>query len=45
MVIAMAQINDKPPAMDADIDQRVQDLVLSCLAKKPNLRPGSALDL
>jgi serine/threonine-protein kinase len=31
--------------MDADIDQRVQDLVLSCLAKKPNQRPGSALDL
>jgi serine/threonine-protein kinase len=45
MVIAMAQINDKPPAMDADIDQRVQDLILSCLAKKPNQRPGSALDL
>jgi serine/threonine-protein kinase len=45
MVIAMAQINDKPPAMDTDIDQRVQDLVLSCLAKKPNQRPGSALDL
>ncbi|MFM1995327.1 MAG: hypothetical protein RLZZ610_844 [Actinomycetota bacterium] len=45
MVIAMAQINDKPPAMDADIDPRVQELVLSCLAKKPNQRPGSALDL
>jgi serine/threonine-protein kinase len=45
MVIAMAQINDKPPAMDEDIDSRVQELVLSCLAKKPNQRPGSALDL
>ena len=45
MVIAMAQINDKPPAMGQDIDQRVQDLVLACLAKKPNQRPGSALDL
>jgi len=45
MAIAMAQINDKPPAMDKDIDQRVQDLVLACLAKKPNQRPGSALDL
>lgn len=45
MVIAMAQINDKPPAMDVDIDPRVQELVLSCLAKKPNQRPGSALDL
>jgi serine/threonine-protein kinase len=45
MVIAMAQINDKPPAMGEDIDKRVQDLVLACLAKKPNQRPGSALDL
>jgi serine/threonine-protein kinase len=45
MVIAMAQINDKPPALGDDIDKRVQELVLSCLAKKPNQRPGSALDL
>jgi eukaryotic-like serine/threonine-protein kinase len=45
MVIAMAQINDKPPAMGEDIDKRVQDLVLACLAKKPSQRPGSALDL
>jgi eukaryotic-like serine/threonine-protein kinase len=45
MIIAMAQINDKPPAMGDDIDQRVQDLVLACLAKKPSQRPGSALDL
>ena len=45
MVIAMAQINDKPPAIGDDIDKRVQELVLSCLAKKPNQRPGSALDL
>ena len=45
MIIAMAQINDKPPAMGDEIDKRVQELVLSCLAKKPNQRPGSALDL
>jgi serine/threonine-protein kinase len=45
MVIAMAQINDKPPAIGDDIDKKVQELVLSCLAKKPNQRPGSALDL
>ena len=45
MAIAMAQINDKPPAMGDDIDKRVQDLVMACLAKKPNQRPGSALDL
>jgi serine/threonine-protein kinase len=31
--------------MGDDIDKRVQELVLSCLAKKPNQRPGSALDL
>jgi serine/threonine-protein kinase len=45
MAIAMAQINDKPPAFGDDIDKRVQELVMSCLAKKPNQRPGSALDL
>ena len=45
MVIAMAQINDKPPAIGDDIDKRVQELILSCIAKKPNQRPGSALDL
>jgi serine/threonine protein kinase len=45
MIIAMAQINDKPPAMGDEIDARVQELVLACLAKKPNQRPGSALDL
>jgi len=45
MIIAMAQINDKPPAMGDEIDKRVQELVLTCLAKKPNQRPGSALDL
>jgi serine/threonine-protein kinase len=45
MVIAMAQINDKPPAMGDEIDTRVQDLVMACLAKKPSQRPGSALDL
>jgi len=45
MIIAMAQINDKPPAFGDDIDKRVQELVMSCLAKKPNQRPGTALDL
>ena len=45
MAIAMAQINDKPPAFSDDVDKRVQELVMSCLAKKPNQRPGTALDL
>jgi serine/threonine-protein kinase len=45
MIIAMAQINDKPPPFGDDVDKRVQELVMSCLAKKPNQRPGTALDL
>ena len=45
MAIAMAQINEAPPALPSNIDQRVQNLVMSCLAKKPNQRPESALVL
>jgi serine/threonine-protein kinase len=45
MAIAMAQINETPPALPSNIDQRVQNLIMSCLAKKPNQRPESALAL
>ncbi len=45
MAIAMAHINEMPPALPEDIDPRVQNLVLSCLAKKPNQRPESASSL
>jgi len=45
MAIAMAQINQAPPSLPANIDQRVANLVMSCLAKKPNQRPESALAL
>ena len=45
MEIAMAQINESPPAMGSKIDDRVQTLVMSCLAKKPHQRPESALAL
>lgn len=45
MAIAMAQINETPPALPANIDARVANLVMSCLAKKPNQRPESALAL
>lgn len=45
MAIAMAQINEAPPALPSNIDQRVQNLIMSCLAKKPNQRPESALAL
>ena len=45
MAIAMAHINEMPPALPENIDPRVQNLVLSCLAKKPNQRPESATSL
>lgn len=45
MDIAMAQINDDPPAMPENIDQKVRDLIMKCLAKKPFQRPANALAL
>jgi len=45
MAIAMAHINEMPPALSDSIDPRVQNLVLSCLAKKPNQRPESGISL
>ena len=45
MAIAMAQINDAPPALPETIDEPVRELVLSCLAKKPAGRPSTALAL
>lgn len=45
MEIAMAQINKAPPALPASVDPRIANLVLSCLAKKPNQRPENALAL
>ena len=45
MAIAMAHINEMPPALPESVDPRVQNLVLSCLAKKPNQRPESATSL
>ncbi len=45
MQIAMAQINQTPPPLPEEIDPRVANLVMSCLAKKANQRPESALAL
>jgi serine/threonine-protein kinase len=45
MAIAMAQINDAPPALPSSIDQRVRNLIMLCLAKKANQRPTTALAL
>ncbi|CAB4633895.1 unannotated protein [freshwater metagenome] len=45
MIIAMAQINDMPPALPVELDERVRKLVMSCLAKKASGRPENALIL
>lgn len=45
MAIAMAQIKDAPPDLPEGIDPRLVRLVMDCLAKKPDLRPRSALEL
>jgi serine/threonine-protein kinase len=45
MAIAMAQINDIPPALPEGTDPKLVRLVMDCLAKKPDQRPRSALEL
>lgn len=45
VAIVMAQINDDPPALDAQVPVAVQRLVYSCLAKDPSGRPASAAKL
>jgi len=45
MDIALAQINDAPPVMPANIDPKVQALIFKCLEKKPFQRPANALAL
>jgi serine/threonine-protein kinase len=45
MIIAMAQINDMPPALPTELDERVRKLVMSCLSKKSSGRPDNALVL
>ncbi|MEY2946368.1 MAG: hypothetical protein RL243_1145 [Actinomycetota bacterium] len=45
MDIAMAQINDLPPALPDTVDPRIADLILKCLQKKPFERPNNALSL
>ncbi|MCB1273342.1 MAG: serine/threonine protein kinase [Leucobacter sp.] len=45
VAIAMAQINDTPPPLPADVPEPVQRLVLACLAKDPQGRPTTAARL
>ena len=45
MAIAMAQINDVPPALPEHIDHKLAKLIMDCMAKKPDQRPSSALAL
>lgn len=45
MAIAMAQINETPPPLPEELDQRLVKLILDCMAKKPDQRPHSALEL
>ncbi|GAA4489955.1 hypothetical protein GCM10023171_31730 [Microbacterium panaciterrae] len=42
VAIAMAQINDTPPALPPTVPQPVQNLVMAMIAKKPADRPSSA---
>ena len=42
VAIAMAQINEQPPALPATVAAPVQNLVMAMIAKKPEDRPGSA---
>lgn len=43
--IAMAHIKNPPPPLPENIPLPVRNLVLSCIAKKPELRPASAQHL
>jgi len=42
VAIAMAQINEKAPALPASVPTPVQNLVMAMIAKKPAERPSSA---
>ncbi|MDN4640545.1 protein kinase [Agreia sp. PsM10] len=45
VAIAMAQINETPPDLPVTVAEPVRNLVLSCIAKKPEDRPSSTANL
>lgn len=45
MAIALAQINEPPPALSEAIDESIRNLIFDCLQKRPAERVSSALDL
>jgi serine/threonine protein kinase len=45
MEIAMAHINDEPPALPDTVNPAIGELIFSCLKKKPFERPNNALTL
>lgn len=45
VAIAMAQINDTPADLPVTVAEPVRNLVMACLAKKPEERPASAAHL
>ncbi len=45
VAIAMAHINEQPPALPSDVPEPVAALVMSCIAKKPADRPATAANL
>jgi serine/threonine protein kinase len=45
VAIAMAQINEAPPELPITVAEPVRNLVLSCIAKKPEDRPSSTANL
>ncbi|MEN9739834.1 MAG: serine/threonine kinase [Actinomycetota bacterium] len=45
VAIAMAHIKNPPPPLPESIPLAVRNLILSCIAKKPELRPASAQHL
>lgn len=45
VAIAMAQINEMPPDLPITVAEPVRNLVMSCIAKKPEDRPSSTANL